>query len=191
MTQTVKAWTRQDRRIMDDIERLGRYTAKREYIREKNMEIADYYLDLYDWYTRKAQGIVERPADAEYPIWLFLDKASRLPPIEGTVCLELDVPRELIVFTDVERWGYRVNYMYIPLNDADARTHEEELKRNGIMNETALIQTSKGNFYPLLKQKIIKSWNRVFADVSTGSGLCQGTIWEIRKEWISGIEYGG
>ena len=52
MPQTVKAWTRQDKRIMDDIERLGRYTVKREYIREKNMEIADYYLDLYDWYTR-------------------------------------------------------------------------------------------------------------------------------------------
>ena len=43
MPQTVKAWTRQDKRIMDDIERLGRYTVKRKYIREKNMEIADYY----------------------------------------------------------------------------------------------------------------------------------------------------
>ena len=58
-----------------------------------------------------------------------------------------------MVLTDVERWGYRVNYLYIPLDEKDRDAHEAELKRNGIGNETALIQTGKGNFYPLLKRK--------------------------------------
>ena len=65
------------------------------------------------------------------------------------MCLELEIPRDLVVLTDVERWGYRVNYLYIPLDEKDRDAHEAELKRNGIGNETALIQTGKGNFYPV------------------------------------------
>ena len=88
------------------------------------------------------------------------------------------------------RWGYRVNYLYIPMDEKDRDAREAELKRNGIGNETALIQTGKGNFYPLLKRKIIQSWDRVFEDPATGSGLCQGTVWELKREWLRGAVCG-
>ena len=106
------------------------------------------------------------------------------------MCLELEIPRDLVVLTDVERWGYRVNYLYIPRDEKDRDAHEAELKRNGIGNETALIQTGKGNFYPLQKRKIIQSWDRVFEDPATGSGLCQGTVWELKREWLRGAVCG-
>ena len=56
----------------------------------------------------------------------------------------------------------RVNYFYVPLDEADEKAHMEELKKYGIASEDSLVITSKGNFYPLLRQKIIKSWDRIF-----------------------------
>ena len=95
------------------------------------------------------------------------------------------------MITEVERWGYRVNYMYIPLDAEDEKEHEAELKKYGIGNETALIQTSKGNFYPLLKRKIIKSWQRLFEPPRDSAlVVTQGTVWELRREWLQGVEYG-
>lgn len=135
-----------------------------------------------DWYPARR--------GAEYPIWLFLEEENKLPPLPGSVCVELEILRDLVVLTDVERWGYRVNYLYIPQDEKDRDAREAELKRNGIGNETALIQTGKGNFYPLLKRKIIQSWDRVFEDPATGRGLCQGTVWELKREWLRGAVYG-
>jgi len=185
--ERIKAWTRQRKEVLEDLEKTGVYRVTEDHIREKNGAISDYYLDLYRWYAEGAARLVPRPDGALYPIWLFLDDQSKLPPLEGTAVFTLSIPRDLVVVTDVERWGYRVNYMYIPLDEDDARRHDEELKRYGIGNETALIQTDKGNFYPLLKRKIIASWPRVFEKPAQGFTVAQGTVWEIRKEWVEEV----
>jgi hypothetical protein len=191
MADLVRAWTRQHPDVLRQLEEQGVYRVREDHIREKNGPISEYYLELYTWYRSCAEKIVPRPAGASFPIWLFLDEESKLPPLENTVVLELEIPRDQIVITDVERWGYRVNYMYIPKDDADSRQHDEELQRNGITNEPALIQTAKGNFYPLLKRKIIASWERVFDPPETGSNVVQGTVWELRREWLKGVVHGG
>ena len=175
--KTLRAYTRQHPQVLKTLEQTGVYRVQKSHIEEKNGAISQYYLELYDWYVRHAERLVPRPEGAEYPIWLFLEEENKLPPLSGSVCLELEIPRDLVVLTDVERWGYRVNYLYIPMDEKDRDAHEAELKRNGIGNETALIQTGKGNFYPLLKRKIIQSWDRVFEDPATGRGLFQGTVW--------------
>lgn len=189
--EQIRAWTRQHVSVLRELEKTGVYRAKKEYICEKNGAISEYYLDLYNWYSRCASQIIPRPEGVVYPIWLFLDEDSQLPPIEGTVVLELEIPKDQIIITDVERWGYRVNYMYIPQNDEDARSHENELAKNEIFNEPAIIQTDKGNFYPLLRRKIVNSWKRVFDPPETGAGVVQGTVWELRKEWLKGVTAGG
>lgn len=178
------AWTRQHEDVLTELQQFGVFRTTETYIRQKNDLISDYYLDLYDWYVRMASQLVPLPEDAAYPIWLFLEEEDKLPEIEGTVVLKLDIPDELVVVTDSERWGYRVNYMYVPVNETDRQSFENELERYGIKNETALIQTSKGNFYPLLKRKIIDSWPRVFEKPEGGYKAPQGTVWEIRAEWL-------
>lgn len=183
-----KAWTRQNPAVLDELINTGVYRVKEEYIREKNGPISEYYLELYDWYSRLASRIVPLSPDAHYPIWLFLDDNTKLPLIDNTVVLEFEIPSSEVVITDVDRWGYRVNYMYVPLDDEDQFRHDDELKKNGIGNETALIQTSKGNFYPLLKRKIIESWSRVFEEPKGGFKTAQGTVWELRHEWLKGVE---
>ena len=83
-------------------------------------------MELYQWYSRQAAKLVPLPEGALYPIWLFLKEEEKLPAIAGTVVLTLAVPREQLVITEVERWGYRVNYMYIPLDAEDEKEPDDE-----------------------------------------------------------------
>lgn len=185
--KTVMAWTRQVSQVLDEIERTGSYHVREEYVRAKNGEIADYYLELYRWYTRQARRRIQIPEGYDLPIWLSLTEAQKLPPAPGTVSFTLEIPEDSIVIADMDKWGYRVNYMYVPLDPADERRHNEELQRMGIGNEAALVSGPKGNFYPLMKQKILKSWDRVFVP-SENMDNNVGTIWEIRPEWIRGVD---
>ena len=43
-------------------------------------------------------------------------------------------------------------------------------------------------FYPAIKKEIVASWDRLFDDyVKLGNDLKYGTIWEIRKEWVTKV----
>lgn len=53
-----------------------------------------------------------------------------------------------------------------------------------IMPEDDLVLTDKGNFYPLLRRKIIQSWQRVFTMPPKNKQDEVATVWEIRCEWI-------
>ena len=182
----MKVWTRQDNRIVEIIENCGVYRCRGEYIDKKMDDFSDYYKKLYSWYTKRAERIVEKPEGVEFPIWVSIDEEMQLQPVEDTVIIELEVDERDVVITDMEKWGYIVNFFYVPLDEEDYGRHIKELDRYGIGDESALIMSGKGNFYPLLKQKIESSWDRLFEDYRL-SDIRQGTIWEIKKEWITRI----
>lgn len=180
-------WTRQHPAVWEELERTGRYIAREEAIRAKNGgmgEMSEFYLRLYRWYTREGGRFVPRPADVEYPVWVSLSRESMLQPVEGTVVLTLEVPEEKLLITDMERWGYRVNQWYIPTDPEDEKRHNEELRRYGIASEGALIDSDKGNFYPLLRSKIVKSWDRLFTTPPRPGDMAQAAVWELRREWV-------
>lgn len=183
----VKLWTRQHKNVLDELEKYGVYRVKKEYILEKMDTISNYYLNLYEWYGRNAAKIVPRPEGAIYPIWLSTSSEMMLQPTEDTIILEIEVDRKDVIYTDVNKWGYVVNYFYLPIDPEDEEIHNKELKKFGISDESSLIMSDKGNFYPLLKNKIIKSWERLFEPFDEKSTLSQATIWEIKKEWVVDI----
>ncbi len=185
--ESVTAWTRQVSQVLEEIERTGSYHVREEYVRAKNGEIADYYLELYRWYTRQARRRIEIPEEYDLPIWLSLSEAQKLPPAPGTVSFTLEIPRDHLVIADMDKWGYRVNYMYIPTSPEDEHRHNEELRRYGISSEAALVSGPKGNFYPLLRRKIVESWDRIFIPSDCADNNV-GTVWEIRPEWIREVE---
>ena len=184
---TVVAWTRQVKEVLDEIERTGSYHVREEYVREKYDVIADHYLERYRWFTQAARRRIRIPEGYEYPIWLALSNEQKLPPASGTVTFTLEVPADQILIADMDRWGYCVNLMYVPLDPRDEDRHNDELKRLGLGNEALLFSSSKGNFYPLMKQKIVRSWERIF-EPSENIDACVGTVWEIRPEWIREVE---
>ena len=186
----VRLWTRQHKNVLDELEKHGIYRVKKEYITEKMDTMSSYYLGLYEWYGRNAAKIVPRPEGVMYPIWLSPSSDMMLQPIEDTIILEVEVDKRDVIYTDMERWGYVVNYFYLPTDPEDEQRHNEELKRFGINDESSLISGDKGNFYPLLKNKIIKSWERLFEPFEDTGQVVQATIWEIKKEWVKDIIHG-
>lgn len=186
----VRLWTRQHKNILDELEKHGTYRVKKEYIAEKMDTFSNYYLSLYEWYGKNAEKLVPRPDGVIYPIWLSTSSDMMLQPTEDTVILEIEVDKKDIIYTDLERWGYVVNYFYLPTGPEDEERHNEELKKYGINNQTSLIMGDMGNFYPLLKNKIIKSWERLFEPFEYKGQVVQATIWEIKKEWIKDIKHG-
>lgn len=186
----VTLWTRQHKDIMKELEEKGIYRVKKEYIQEKMDTISDYYLNLYDWYVKHAEKIVPRPDGVTYPIWFSTSSEMMLQPTENTVILKLEVDRNLVVITDSNKWGYVVNYFYLPVDHEDEIKHNKELEKYGIGDESALIMGDKGNFYPLLRNKIINSWERLFEECDEQDPSAQATMWEIKREWIVDVIYG-
>lgn len=184
----VTLWTRQVSEILDEIKECGVYKVKEEYIRKKNDTISDYYLKLYKWFTDEAKKYVD--VKGEYPIWLSVADEFRLRPVEDTVTLKLRVPSKEVLLCNYDAWGYTVNYFYVPLDEADKARHREELTKNGLASDDELFLTSKGNFYPLLKREVVKSWERIFTLRPTDLKTCLvAATWEIKKEWIEEVEY--
>ena len=181
---TITLWTRQVPQVLTALLEDGVYRCREEYIRMKNDTIADYYLELYRWYTREARKYREISPDTPYPIWLSVDEALMLQPVENTVILKVEVPVEKVLLCNNDAWEYRVNYWYVPVNAEDADNHRAELARYGIHSDDELIKTHKGTFYPHLRQKIEKSWSRIFTQMNVGNDMLVATTWELRKEWI-------
>lgn len=180
-------WTRQVPAVWEELQNNGVYYVKEEYIRLKNGALADYYTDLYRWYTKTARRYMDIPENLEYPIWLSMDESMMLQPVENTLVLRVEVPQDKFLICNMNAWDYRANYWYVPLDDADARKYKEELKRYGIQEEDDLIRTAKGNFYPTLKREIENSWNRVFTMKPRGVYEAVATTWELRKEWVKEV----
>ncbi|WP_202707230.1 DUF3841 domain-containing protein [Sporosalibacterium faouarense] len=184
MGEKIKVWTRQHKDILDILDKKGRYTVKKKYIVDKMEEHSNIFLDVYDWYTRKAQEIIPKPKDVKYPIWVSLSNDFMLRPIKGTVVLEICIDEDLVITMDIDKWGRIVNYWYVPLNDEDEQSHNRKLKKYGLSDGSSAYMS---NFYPHLKNEIIKSWDRLFDNSYSLSEVKQGTIWEVKKEWITKI----
>ena len=187
--KTRRFWTRQRPEVLQELNSSGIYRVKNEYIEEKNGSITDYYLELYRWYTRTARKYLSIPPECEYPIWLSPSEEFMLQPVEDTVILTLDIPEGSYLACNMEGWGYRVNYWYVPLDAEDDRKHREELKRYGIASEDELVTGAKGNFYPSLRRKITDSWERIFTEPARTPEDAAATAWEIRREWLKGVRY--
>lgn len=186
---TVLLWTRQVAQVWDELERTGEYTVKREYIEAKNGSITDYYAKLYEWFSREAGKRFPVPKGLYYPIWFSVDEELKLPAAEGTVALTLEIPESEVLVCNYNAWGYRVNYFYVPLNDKDEAAHDKEIKSYGISSDDQLVLTNKGNFFPLLKQKLFKSWERVFTNPVETKEDAVAVTWIIKKEWVKDVEF--
>lgn len=183
MKNNVKIWTKQHENILKDLETNGRYIVKKEYIVSKMEDHASLYLDVYNWYYQAASKLVQPPADVKYPIWVSLTEEDKIVNSPGNVQLEILVEQTQLLTMDIDKWGRIVNYMYIPADAQDEKEHEALLRRYGIDDCTAYMKP----FYPNIKQKIIKSWDRLFDESIILSEVRVGTIWELKQEWIVSI----
>ena len=178
---TITMWTKQHKNVWKLLRQDGRYTAKKEYILKDLSEQAHLVLEAYDWLVGHMPGSENRPADAEYPVWLSYSGEATMLPGPETVILKLAVDEALITPLNIIKWGKILNYSYIPKDDADADRHMELLSAYGVSDTKAYMS----QFYPQIKREIIASWDRLFDDtILLGNDLKYGLIWEFREEWV-------
>ena len=181
-------YTRQSKKVLEELYESGTYRVKEAYIRAKNDSISEYYLKLYRWFAGRCRERTEVPKGCEFPIWLSMHDTYRLRNTEDTVSLTLRIPKEQVFVISEYAWGFRVNDMYVPLNQEDESSFNRELKRYGIENEMELVTGPLGNYYPNLKKKITASWERVFEMEPKTPEDELGICYELRREWIQDIE---
>lgn len=179
----ITLYTSQRNIVLDTIEEKGIYHVKKEFIIKKYGEVANVFLKPYNWFIWKAEKIIPKPQGAEYPIWLFTD-LKYVDHHEDCRILEIEVDcKDTIVFDRV-KWNRILNLSYIPKDEKDSKEYQKLLEKQGIYDETDVYMK---NFYPHLKQKVKKSWDRLFDDSIILSQSKQAFLWEIRKEWIVNI----
>ncbi len=177
-------WTRQNAAVLEQLERDGRFIAREEFMRSAMEDTSEIMFQLYHWLATHMPTQAARPADASYPIWVALSRETCMPPETGIVMLELEVDEEVLALADITKWTRMMNYSYIPLNSADNDEHNSLLERYGIDDAKALMTP----FYPQIRAKILKSWERLFDDsVVLGGAGSYGLLWEVRREWIRRI----
>lgn len=181
---TITVWTKQHEDVLEELDRTGRHIASADYIRRDLKDDAPLVLETYDWLSSHSPAAGDRPADAQYPVWVSYSGDATMLPGPGFVILELEIEEHLITDVNIAKWGTILNYSYIPRDEADGKRHKRLLADYGVSDAKAYMTP----FYPQIKAEIIQSWDRLFDDsVRLGNDSAYGTIWEVRKKWIKKI----
>lgn len=177
-------YTRQAPEVLTELQQTGTYIVKEEYVRLKYTTITDHYASLYRMLTSMARHKIDIPQDLLYPVWLSPQGTDTVPEADGTAFLKLDIPEGYYILANNEVWDHMINHIYYPLDEADERAHDDELARYGISSPSSLISGSAGNFYPLLKNKVLKSWERVYTVQPQDPNNVVGLCWKLYREWL-------
>ena len=177
----ITVWTKQNAAVLDQLRENGRFIADERFIRRELEETTDIMLYAYRWLADHIPTAAERPEDTSYPVWVSFDRDATMIPEPGYVILELSLDTSLIVAIDILKWTKITNYSYIPADEEDEKAHNRLLAGTGTDNARAVMTA----FYPEIRSKIIKSWERLFdPPASPGDQGTYGLIWEVRSEWI-------
>ena len=184
---TVRLYTRQNDKTLTQLERDGRIINQRSYVRMHFGDMAQHYLDSYDWFTAEAAKRIPRPDDVTASIWCSISAQNCLKPINGTVVYVLDVPKDKVIYFDEAKWDYVLNRIYIPADEDDRAAYKKHLNALGVQNGFEFFQGRYKGMYPREEERIRESWKRVFdIDNWTIFNVC-GNIWEIQREWVQQI----
>lgn len=157
----------------------------------------------YDWMAEQMRKRIGEPPipEIKYPVWVWLQynsKKDSMPPMspkeipsgqEKAVLLELDVPDDAVLLSDLNLW-------ILPLNHwAINKKREDKL----LYKELGVYEEKHGKCYEMheypeeIRRKIFDSWERVFdlniydpymITSKPKNRSIQGTIWLLRKEWL-------
>jgi len=184
---TILLYTRQSDKTLGMLDREGRIINQRLYVKFHFGDVAQHYLDCYDWFAREASRIVPRPEGVDLSIWCATKAEICLPPIPGTVVYILEKPRNQVVYFDEARWDYVLNHRYLPADEADEAAYRQHLRDIGVTNSFEFFEGRYAGKFPEENQRILESWQRVFDAPNPNAHSICGNIWEIRKEEVLAI----
>lgn len=181
-----RMFTAQADRVMETLARDGIYYVKKRYIHQKYQETAWIFREAYDFFILHASEMIDKPLEAESPVWLFEDPVWAMPD-PGTCRLQLEIPETELVLFDRRKWNRILNLSYVG-TEKEEQEFDARMKRQGVMDASDVFLKP---YYPQLKAEIKKSWKRLFEDFREEDMErkdIQGAVWRLKQEWITGRE---
>lgn len=172
-------WAAQMPVVLEKLERDGVSYVKREYIDKKYGEVAWVFKTAYDFFIQKFRKMVEKPEQAESPVWLYKDP-KWAGANQGVVMMKLGIPKDQVVYFDTRKWSQILNLSYLG-DETEKVDFEREMKGQGVNDVYDIFAKP---YYPILKSKVIKSWDRLFDIEEVEECYLQGAVWYLKKEWI-------
>ena len=180
-------WTIQPISVYENLIETGRYICD---INKSGMED---FRNAYDWLAEQMISKIGAPPEGvKYPVWAWFKDGEKYKPDlrharfaygkkgEKFVCIEIEVPNDMVVLSDFDDW-------HMILSDDLISFTEEEWDQ--LQGKYDLLSESDR-----LKMKY-DNWQRVF-DVDffenewTRRGeYIQATFWELRKDQIKGVRF--
>lgn len=185
MSTEIEVWTQQSKKVKDLLFQEQRLTVKKRYIKQKYGSEAEIFLKAYDFFVGEAEQIVEKPEDAEYPFWAAADPETAQSG-GGGLLIKLKVPAEKIIFFDKKKWNQVLKLSYIAEDQNDLEKHRQALKKRGLTDDSDAVLSPH---YPVLKNKIKKSWQKLFkgSNDSFNSKIRGAALWELHLEWVEEV----
>lgn len=183
MKKEIDLWTQQSSIVKEKLLKEERTTVKKRYIKRKYKSEAEIFLTAYNFFVKEAKKIINKPEDAEYPIWAAPDRKNALSGGSGYL-IKLKVPREKVILFDADKWNKILNLKYLPDNEKDLKDHKKMLDMYGIDSDSDIILSPH---YPKLKEKIKNSWQKLFEDDISNIENIKAALWELRLEWVQDI----
>lgn len=183
----VSLYTRQHENSLFELENKGKITNKKIYVQLHLLDIAPFFLDRYDLFVKMAEEIIKRSEGEDYPIWCSISKYNCLKPIEKQVVYALKVPKDQIIYFDGAKWDLVLNNQYIPRDEEDRKDFQRLLQANGIKHTFDIFDRKYTGAFDDVKERIIKSWERIFVIDDRSIFKVQANLWRIERSWVKKI----
>ncbi len=158
MSRSVRLYSPQAEAVWQAMEIQGSAYSKRAFVERKYGESAKIFLTAYDFFVREFRKRVSPPEGAEYPYWAYLSERD-LDAAAGGRVLRLSVPPEECVFFDMFDWQRILQMNYLGCSAEENAAFAMDLEHRGVRDASDVMLTG---FYPDLRQKVLKSWERLF-----------------------------
>lgn len=172
-------WTAQTSEVSGKLYKDGVIYVKKEYIKKKYGEVSWIFETAYAYFIKHLKSCVEKPEEAQSPVWLFQDPRWAIPGQDAEL-LRVTVPADQMLLFDRKKWSQILSLSYVGTEE-ERILFDKEMKRQGISDAADVFIKP---FYPAMKNKIIKSWDSVFDIDGLGDTDIQGAVWCLKKEWL-------
>ncbi len=187
-------WTIQTEEAWDQLQERGHLVATIDHIMEES------WISAYRWMANQMETrLGTPPEDYCFPIWAWfqwqgikrkrpdLRSSGHLAKHDRGVRIEFECNEKAVLLSDFELWHYVLNYWYLPESESDGEAFEAELEKQGLS-----FFDTKPLHHPQYHQKIVSSWNRIFALNWIASELAsprsqkaiQATTWQLRIDQV-------
>lgn len=176
-----------DSKLIDKLFREGEIYSRREYVEKKYKEAKDIFISVYSWFNENAGKYIKR-GTLDYPYWIYMD-ISQIDGASKSNIIKLQVPKDEIIIYRFLDWMAILRFDYLSDDKRERESFYDEMKKMGIKNINEVVLTP---FYPLLKNKLLKSWENLFklqeAFMEDPRSILKenfsGAVFKIKREWI-------